>query len=187
MRLAGQQMKLKHLVVFGLLLAQMTATAHAAEAQTGPVIENYGPVYEIPDAGFKLDPTVIYRSVMDVSESAQEADALNRHIESAARFLNMHVRDGVPAANLELAIVLHGSAGKDALSDPAYRKRYGGDNPNTGMLNALNGAGVKIYICGQTARFRGYEAAELNPTVIMATSAMTVLTRLQSEGWSLLP
>jgi hypothetical protein len=35
--------------------------------------------------------------------------------------------------------------------------------------------------------FRGYETNELNPAVIIATSAMTVLTRLQSEGWSLLP
>ena len=55
------------------------------------------------------------------------------------------------------------------------------------MLNALNDVGVKIYICGQTAYFRGYSAEELNPVVIMATSAMTVLTRLQVEGWPLLP
>jgi intracellular sulfur oxidation DsrE/DsrF family protein len=124
---------------------------------------------------------------MDVSDSAQDADVLNPNIESAARFLNMHVRDGIPASNLKLAVVLHGSAGKDALSDPAYRERFGVVNPNTGLLNALNEAGVKIYICGQTARFRGYAPNELNPAVTMATSAMTVLTRLQVEGWSLLP
>jgi intracellular sulfur oxidation DsrE/DsrF family protein len=178
---------LGRLVIGGLLLAQLAADIHAAEPQTGPVIENYGPVYELPDAGFKLDPAIVYRSVMDVSDSAQEVDALNRHIESAARFLNMHTRDGIPATNLQLAVVLHGSAGKDALSDAGYRQRFGVSNPNTALLNALNEAGVKIYICGQTARFRGYASEELNPAIIEATSAMTVLTRLQVEGWSLLP
>lgn len=180
-------MNFKKLILLSLLIAQFPVLSHAAEPQTGPVIAQYGPVYDYPDAGFKLDPAILYRSVMDVSGSAEEMDALNRYIESAARFLNMHARDGIPVSNLELAIVLHGAAGKDALSDPAYRERFGSANPNTGLLNALNDAGVKIYICGQTAGFRGYAAEDLNPAIIMATSAMTVLTRLQVEGWSLLP
>ena len=180
-------MHFKILLTASLLLALLPVTSQAANAETGPVIENFGPVYEIADAGFMLDPTVRYRSVMDVAQSANEKDQLNRYIESAARFLNMHVRDGVPLANLELAIVLHGGAGKDALSDPAYRERFGTANPNTPLIGALHDAGVKIYICGQTAGFRGYAAEELNPAVTVATSAMTVLTRLQVEGWSLLP
>ena len=180
-------MNFRTLLVLGLLLTQLPAMNYAAEATKGPVIENYGPVYEFGDAGFKLDPTVRYRSVMDVAQSAQEMSELNRYIESAARYLNMHVRDGVPLSNLELAIVLHGGAGKDALSDAAYRERHGVANPNTALIGALHDAGVRIYICGQTAGFRGFAAEELNPAVTMATSAMTVLTRLQVEGWSLLP
>jgi intracellular sulfur oxidation DsrE/DsrF family protein len=112
---------------------------------------------------------------------------MNRHIESAARYLNMHVRDGVPASNLKVAIVLHGSAGKDALTDKAYAMRFETPNPNSQLLNALSEAGVKIYLCGQTAGFRGYGVEELNPAVTLATSAMTVLARLQVEGWALLP
>lgn len=46
---------------------------------------------------------------------------------------------------------------------------------------------LAIYLCGQTAGFRGYQASELHSSVTMATSAMTMLTQLQSEGWSLLP
>jgi intracellular sulfur oxidation DsrE/DsrF family protein len=165
----------------------LPATALSGQAQTGPVIKQFGPVYEIPDAGFRLDPSVRYRAVMDIAGSPSESDALNRRIESAARYLNMHVRDGVPVNHLELAIVLHGSAGKDALTDQAYRKRFGTANPNSPLLHALKDAGVAIYICGQTAAFRGFAAEELDPAVTIATSAMTVLTRLQQEGWSLLP
>jgi len=42
---------------------------------------------------------------------------LNRSIESAARFLNMHARSGIPPQNLELAIVLHGSGARAAPAD----------------------------------------------------------------------
>jgi intracellular sulfur oxidation DsrE/DsrF family protein len=154
---------------------------------TGPVIEGYGPVFELGGDAYRLDPGVRYRSVMDVASSPEDKTALNRHIESAARFLNMHAREGVPQSGMELAVVLHGAAGKDALSDEAYRRRFGQPNPNTGLIRALREAGVEIYICGQTARFRGYLDQEISHDVTMATSAMTVLTRLQVEGWSLLP
>jgi len=168
-----------------LLLSPLPAESD--EVRLGPVIEQFGPVYDVPSIGFKLDPEIRYRSVMDVSASPESAAELNRSIESAARFLNMHARAGVPASNLELAVVLHGSAGKDALSDKAYAIRFGTNNPNTQLLHALKEAGVEIYLCGQTAGFRGFAAEELNPVVSLATSAMTVLTRLQVEGWALLP
>jgi intracellular sulfur oxidation DsrE/DsrF family protein len=180
-------MRISSQMLFGLLFLILPLAAAAADASTGPLIEHFGPVYDYPSAGFKLDPEVRYRSVMDVSESPESALDLNRYIESAARFLNMHAAAGVPASNLELAVVLHGSAGKDALSDKAYASRYGAANPNTQLLNALNEAGVKIYLCGQTAGFRAFGVEELNPAVTLATSAMTVLTRLQVEGWALLP
>jgi len=170
-----------------LVLAFPAMPLTAVEAPTGPVIEHYGPVFDTSTASFKLDPSIRYRAVMDVSDSPTDAAGLNRSIESAARYLNMHVRDGVPLSNLELAVVLHGAAGKDALSDQAYATRFDTSNPNTGLIKALSLAGVKIYLCGQTAGYRGYGIEELNPAVTMATSAMTVLSRLQVEGWSLLP
>lgn len=180
-------MRIISLFLLGFILSQVSALCWSAEAETGPVIQKYGPVFEIPDAKFRLDPDVRYRTVMDVADSPEDPAALNRRIESAARFLNMHARDGIPSSNLEFAVVLHGSAGKDALTDDAYRKQFGISNPNTELVTVLHDAGVKFYLCGQTAKFRGYTTDELSRPVEMATSAMTVLTRLQVEGWSLLP
>ena len=82
---------------------------------------------------------------------------------------------------------MHGSAGKDLLNDSAYEARFEKPNPNTAMLSALHGAGVKIYLCGQTAAYRGFAADEINPAVSVALSAMTAHVRLQSEGYTLIP
>jgi intracellular sulfur oxidation DsrE/DsrF family protein len=190
-QIATCQSSLYHFVSFPvtvLILLCLPAWAHSqqAEPSMGPVIKNFGRVYDIAGS-YGLESHVHYRAVMDVSTSPDSSGELNRAIESAARFLNMSARAGVSPSKLKLALVLHGAAGKDALSSEAYRSRFGSDNPNDDLLNALARAGVDIYLCGQTAGFRGYERRNLHASVTMATSAMSVLTRLQAEGWSLLP
>lgn len=159
----------------------------AAEPQTGPVIEGFGPVFEVPEGSWNLKKNKKYKVSMDVSATADFSGELNRRFESAARFLNMHARNGIKPGNIEFVIVIHGSAGKDLLTDQAYRARYEEPNPNTVMLNVLDEAGVKIYLCGQTAAYRGFSVEELNPVVSMALSAMTAHVRLQAEGFTLIP
>ncbi len=68
-----------------------------------------------------------------------------------------------------------------------YRQRFDEPNPNTVMLKALSGAGVKIYLCSQSAAFKGYGFDEFNPAVTIALSAMTAHVRLQQEGYTLIP
>lgn len=160
---------------------------YAAEPLTGPVIEAYGPVYEVPGDAWNLDPNTHYKVSMDVSATEEISGGLNRRIESAARFLNMHARNGIDPGNIELAIVVHGAASRDLLTDEAYRARFDAPNPNTALLSALHDAGVKIYLCGQTAVHRGLRTEDLNPAVSMALSAMTAHVRLQAEGYTLIP
>jgi len=166
--------------------AVMSAQSIPAGAATGPVIEGMGPFYSIPGS-YGLLPGVHYRAVMDVAEGPEDAASLNRGIESAARFLNMHAASGIAPGDMELSLVLHGGAARAALNNAAYRQRYQTDNPNDGLLRALAEAGVKIYLCGQSASFGGFKADEIHSSITMALSAMTVLTRLQTEGWALLP
>lgn len=160
---------------------------YAAESQTGPVIESYGPVYDVPAGSWNLKKGTHYKVSMDVSATADFSGDLNRRLESAARFLNLHARNGIGPENIEFVIVVHGSAGKDLLKDAAYEARFDEANPNTAMLAALHEAGVKIYLCGQTAAHRGFAAEDLNPAVSLALSAMTAHVRLQSEGFTLIP
>jgi intracellular sulfur oxidation DsrE/DsrF family protein len=173
---------------FGLLaMLLLTGSVCALEPQTGPVIKDYGPVYDVPEGAWNLDGDTHYKVSMDVSATGDFSSDLNRRIESAARFLNLHARNGIDQKNIEFAIVVHGPAGKDLLKDTAYEARFDEPNPNTAMLNALHSAGVKIYLCGQTAAYRGYAVEELNPAVSLALSAMTAHVRLQSEGFTLIP
>ncbi|MBT8069679.1 MAG: DsrE family protein [Xanthomonadales bacterium] len=159
----------------------------AAEARSGPIISNFGPVYEVPEGAWNLEKGKAYKVSMDVSATADFSGDLNRRIESAARFLNMHARNGIEMEDIDFAIVVHGSAGKDLLKDAAYEARFDEVNPNTPMLSDLAGAGVKVYLCGQTAAHRGLAAEDLHPAVTMALSAMTAHVRLQSEGYTLIP
>jgi len=159
----------------------------ANEPKTGPVIRDFGPVFEVPEGSLNLTENRHYKVSMDVSATAENSGDLNRQLESAARFLNLHARNGIDPDNIEFAIIVHGPAGKDLLTDTAYKTRFNTANPNSEMLNALGKAGVRLYLCGQTAAYRGFAVEELNPAVTMALSAMTAHVRLQSQGFTLIP
>ena len=170
-----------------LLLGVFSVGVSAVEPELGPVIPGYGPVMAPPPGSYNLDPDVHYKVSMDVMGVAEFPGDVNRHLESAARFLNMHARNGIPADKLDFAIIVHGPAARDLLTDEAYEARYNEENPNTGLLKELNAAGVAIYLCSQTAAFRGMAPEEFSPAVTMSLSAMTAHVRLQQEGYTLIP
>jgi len=168
---------------FLLITLAVATQAAAAEPALGPVIESYGPVYAVPEGSFNLDPNEQYKIIMDIGKGPDDPAALNRSIESTARFLNMHARNGIRADKLEVVIVLHGSAARAALTDEAHAEHFGVQNGNKALLDELSRAGVTVYICGQTAAHRGFSPDQLLPQVTMAVSAMTVHVRLQQEGY----
>lgn len=171
-----------------LLAATLLAgSAGAQEFSTGPAIEQFGPAVDVPGASFNLVPGTQYRLLFDVSAGSKDEHVLNRRLESAARFINMHARAGIDPEDLEIEIITHGGTTWDVLSDAAYRERFARDNPNSALLAVLAEAGVVIRQCGQSAAFNGVDADELAPQVGMAVSAMTVVVRRQAEGWALLP
>jgi intracellular sulfur oxidation DsrE/DsrF family protein len=170
-----------------LLLIASAAAAADETSHTGPVIERFGPVYDVDRPDFPTPTDLAYRVVFDVALSSEAPDALNTRIESLARFLNMQARAGVKPQQMKLALVVHGPAAKDVLSSAAYKARFGVENPNAPLLEALRTNGVRLVICGQTAAHKGFRREELAPGVEVALSAMTALAALQSEGYQLIP
>lgn len=152
----------------------------------GPVIADFGPYYPVPEAGFPTVPEQDYRAVFDVAKVPDEAGRVNPRIETLARFLNMHAQAGVPGERLAAALVVHGPAAANLLTDQAHRSRFGASNPNTELLAALQEAGVEVIICGQTAAFGGYGREDFLPGVKVALSAMTALVSLQNRGYALI-
>ncbi|MEM1187523.1 MAG: DsrE family protein [Pseudomonadota bacterium] len=172
----------------GMVLASSLAAAqYPAGAKMGPIIEEYGPVMAAPPDAFAMDNERSYKIVKDVVSAAGKPGEMNRHIEAVARLLNMQAQAGMPAENMDVAVVVHGPAIRDLLSDEAYRERFGMANPNTGLLSALEEAGVKVYLCSQTAAGRGYSLDSISPSATVALSAMGAHIRLQDEGYTLIP
>lgn len=167
-------------------LVSAAALAGPEDFSTGPLIEGYGPNAEI-DTTFEIPSDAVFQPLYDVAQAA-EPGGLNRSLVTAARFLNMHARAGIPAENMQLAVVVHGSAIFDVASAQAYGRRHdGADNANAALVEELVANGVAIYVCGQSAAHYDLQTQELLPGVEMALSAMTVHALLQQEGYTLNP
>lgn len=177
------------LALLCLLLATIPAALAEADRpsrSTGPVFDAFGPVFDDVDPDY-MPPVEDYRVVFDVWIGPEAPDERNGRIESLARFMNMHARAGVAPEDMQLAIVLHGSAGKAVLQNDAYRARFGTDNPDLPLLEALAARGVRMMICGQSAASRGYAKEDMIAPVDVALSAYSAIYGLQSEGYQLAP
>ncbi|GJL96726.1 MAG: hypothetical protein DHS20C06_05430 [Hyphobacterium sp.] len=147
---------------------------------TGPVIDAYGPVAEVPGA-LPLAADSVFRIAFDTAIPAEDGDP-NRTLVSAVRFINMHARAGVDPDNIHLAIVLHGRAVRD-VTDAAD----GEVNASAEMIAILLENNVTIFVCGQSAAYYDVTVDDLLPGVSMSLSAMTAHARLQQQGYTLNP
>lgn len=170
-----------------LLVTNLNANAKESKAIKGPVFTKYGPVFPIKNRDIELLKDFKYKVVFDIKKASSEVFILNQRLESVARFINMHVMNGVKLENLDLAVVMHGPMTRDGLTQKAYQERYFDANPTLDMIEQLHAKGVKFYQCGQSIEFMGIKKSELAPQISLALSAMTTLTTLQYEGFKLVP
>ena len=174
------------LALLALLLAAPIAAQQAdmSAFKTGPVFEEFGRHAAVK--GVEISPLERFAVAFDLVEAAEEGR--NRGLESAARFINMHVAAGVPEDRVEVAVVVHGPALRDLLTDEAREaKGFGKTNPSGAMVRALLDHGVRIIVCGQSAAASGIARADLIPGVEMELSAMTAHAKLQQSGYTLNP
>ncbi|MCB1589490.1 MAG: DsrE family protein [Xanthomonadales bacterium] len=171
-------------LLLGLVFSGLSfniALAGPADFSTGPRIKGFGAVASVP-AATALPADARFKVAFDVAE-AGAAGELNRRFDSAARFLNMHARAGLPDQAVQVAIVVHGPAALDL----ANADKLGHDNPNAELIAALIDAGVSITLCGQTATHRDIGPDDLLPGVQLSLSAMTAHALLQQQGYTLNP
>jgi len=161
-----------------LVLAACATTTRADEGvfTMGPVFTGYGPVADI-DVTMPFPAGTAFRHSFDVSAPAATGDP-NSTLVSAARFINMHARAGVPVDNIRVAIVVHGKAVKEMADELSA---------SAGLIAALTGQGARIIVCGQSAAYYDVATDDLLPGVEMALSAMTAHAVLQQQGYTLNP
>ena len=71
-----------------------------SQKQNGPIIKNYGSVFQVDNPDYQLDTNKVYKVVFDIMKSPENKSTLNSSINTIARFLNMHAQSGVPKENL---------------------------------------------------------------------------------------
>ncbi|WP_286831080.1 MULTISPECIES: DsrE family protein [Kordiimonas] len=163
------------------MLCAMPVIADDAEFTKGPLITEYGPVVAVPGATM-LSADSHFKVAFDVVDKGEEGK-VSRRLESAARFLNMHVAAGADPKNIKLAVVIHGKAVFDVTNDA----KHGGPNANADLIQTLMAHGVTFHVCGQSAAYQGVKKEDLLPGVEMALSAMTAHALLQQQGYTLNP
>jgi intracellular sulfur oxidation DsrE/DsrF family protein len=158
----------------------------AQTKKSGPIITDFGHVWEIGSPDYVTDTKKEFKAVFDIMASPEDPNTLNASIETAARFLNMHAQSGVPAEQLKIALVVHNKASKDIITNEAYHDLFGTDNPNYELVKALLDAGGQIIFCGQSSLSRSFPKEDLIDGVQMSLSAMTALIQLQNDDYKLI-
>ncbi|MEL7491609.1 MAG: DsrE family protein [Pseudomonadota bacterium] len=161
-------------ILFLCLAAPVAAGEEAFKA--GAAIPAYGKIADVPGAA-PIPADAAFKIRFDLAKPADEGE-INRNLDSAARFINMHAAAGVPLEKINLAMVIHGGAVKNMTRT---------DEKNAGLIKALSEKGVKFFVCGQSAAWYGVKAEDLTPGVEMSLSAMTAHSLLDAKGYSLNP
>lgn len=179
-------MSVRILILGGMIFIANLALGQDAKRMMGPVIKDFGPVFRVENPDFKTDTTKTYKVVFDIYNTPEDPTKVNPMLNTLARFLNMHAGAGVPVEQLHIAGVVHNKATHDVLDNVGYKAKYGVDNPNLPLLDALEKVGVEVYICGQSISARGVNRTELHESVGVGLSAMTIILSLQSDGYQLI-
>lgn len=161
----------------------MTSYLISQERVEGKIIKNYGATFHVADKEITTDTETDFKVIFDISESPTDKSQINKRIETAARFLNMHAHEGVPSEQLKVAMTIHGGAWQAVLTNETYQEKFGVPNPNAKLIKELNDAGVEIILCGQTASYREISNKIRLPEVKLALSAMTALIQYQNNGY----
>lgn len=157
--------------------------AQENDIKTGPIIENFGKTYQIknPDLSLKMDTE--YKVIFDIYTDNSKDNNPNPLLDTVARYLNMHAQQGILQENMKVAVILHGTATKSALSNEAYQNRFENDNPNSKLIQGLKNANVEIYVCGQSYLANGFNLNEKSADVKLSLSALTALVDYQKNGY----
>jgi intracellular sulfur oxidation DsrE/DsrF family protein len=170
---------------FLIFLFLLSASVYAQKKF--PVVNDFGGVYDVPEAEKLIDPNKNYKIVIDITEAEKKPTIeANKAYDLVARLINLYSSAGLVAENLDIIVVIHYEATPTILSDEAHQLAYKTNNPNTAVINKLAQHGVKFYVCGQSLRSRKLVEYKKNVNIKVAHGAILALTHFQNIGYSLL-
>ena len=166
-----------------LLIAVLLAAP--AAATDGPVFKGFG-THTPVEHNVAIPKGMVLRHVYDVTKAAP--GKLNPGFETAARFINSHVANGVSERDVAVAVVVHGPAIVELTKPEVYAARNSGtSNASEAMVKEMLAKGVRFLVCGQAANAMGVKKADLLPGVELSISASSAHAILQAQGYTLNP
>lgn len=168
-------------VVAVIGLMSLSPAAHAQRA--GDVIRQQGTSPLASEVTFPASKELTYRVAFAVNVGPGAPDSIVPGFRAPANFLYVGDANGVPRANVHLAVVVWGTATHSLMKNDAYRALKGADNASIALLEALNDAGVQIIVCGEALINRKVARGDLLPFVKVAPTATMALATLQAQGF----
>lgn len=168
-----------------LAIAGFVPPANAADTQWAyPAIQKYGPVHPLPKAGVQPKAHHVYKAVFDVTSGIKDPAKPEGGLDHVARAVNVFASAGVSTRNLRFVAILHGPSTPAILNNAAYKKKYGVDNPNVPLIDALRKAGVHVDVCGQALADLGIDHADVYNQVQIDLSALATTVIYGDMGYA---
>ena len=167
------------------LLIVLPAFAAPLYAQGNEVIRKEGASPLATNVTFPAPKDVVFRIVYAVNTGPEKPDEGVAGFKSAANFLYVGDANGVPRANMKLAVVVWGTATHSLLTNDAYKAAKGADNASVALLRALHDAGVEIIVCGEALINRKIDRKDVLPFVKIAPTASMALATLHAQGYAI--
>lgn len=177
---------MKNIVFFLFLVSSFLLKTQENNVKTGPIIGNFGKVYQIENPDLLLNTNTEYKVIFDIFTDKSKEGSKNPRLNTVARYLNMQGQQGVPIKNMKIVVVLHGSATKNVLNDKASQKYFKVNNLNSELVDELKKATVELYVFGQSYIASGFKLEEKSPNIKVALSALTALVEYQSKGYQII-
>jgi intracellular sulfur oxidation DsrE/DsrF family protein len=166
-----------------LLIAALLASP--ALATDGPVFMGFG-THTPVEYDVTIPKGMVLRHVYDVT--AATPGKRNPGFETAARFINSHVANGMAERDVAVAVVVHGPAINELTKSAVYAARQNGAaNASQAMVEEMLKKGVRFVVCGQAANMMGVKKSDLLPGVELAISASSAHAILQAQGYTVNP
>jgi intracellular sulfur oxidation DsrE/DsrF family protein len=155
-----------------------------------PLIKNseWSGVFPVPDIGYVPDPKMKYKLLFNMTLWSKDSNSIkniNGGFAEIGRIINLHIAAGIPKENLEIAVVIHGSALNTFLRNESYQKIFKTNNPNLDIIKQFTALNVQLLACGQSELFHHLSKEDLLPEVRTAYSAQIVLSSFQLKGYVL--
>ena len=169
--------------------AAISFTPSHAEEGDALLVPGMRAAIDIPNAHELPDPNMNYKVVFSVNRDPQNPGDVNPMFNAVATYLNTLGQYGVPPEHRNFVIMIHPRSEEFdiVMTNEAFKKRHGRDNPNIEIIHKLKEAGVDIRLCGQGLTGREIDAKDVNPDIQIDLWAMTSIINLMMEGYAHIP